>query len=128
MFQRDDAAGVYGPGHNGFFTSPDGTENWIVYHANSSSGGGCGNGRTTRTQKFTWNADGTPNFGTPVADGVTPVRFSSYDFPDRYIRHWEFRAKIEPNVTNLADSQFRVVRGLAGTGTLSLESANYPGY
>ncbi|MET9890196.1 family 43 glycosylhydrolase [Streptomyces sp. NPDC006465] len=71
VFQRNDAAGVYGPGHNGFFTSPDGTENWIVYHANSSASGGCGNGRTTRAQKFTWNADGTPEFGTPVATGTT---------------------------------------------------------
>ncbi len=71
VFQRSDAGGVYGPGHNGFFTSPDGTENWIVYHANSSSSGGCGNGRTTRAQKFTWNADGTPDFGTPVALGTT---------------------------------------------------------
>ncbi|MFF4269544.1 family 43 glycosylhydrolase [Streptomyces sp. NPDC001536] len=71
VFQRSDTSGVYGPGHNGFFTSPDGTENWIVYHANSSSSGGCGNGRTTRAQKFTWNADGTPNFGTPVALGTT---------------------------------------------------------
>jgi GH43 family beta-xylosidase len=71
VFQRSDANSVYGPGHNGFFTSPDGTENWIVYHANSASNGGCGNGRTTRAQKFTWNADGTPNFGTPVALGTT---------------------------------------------------------
>ncbi|WP_327745628.1 family 43 glycosylhydrolase [Streptomyces europaeiscabiei] len=71
VFQRNDAAGVYGPGHNGFFTSPDGTENWIVYHGNNSANGGCGNGRTTRAQKFTWNADGTPDFGTPVALGTT---------------------------------------------------------
>ncbi|NUR39197.1 MAG: family 43 glycosylhydrolase, partial [Streptomyces sp.] len=71
VFQRSDAGGVYGPGHNGFFSSPDGTENWIVYHANSSSSGGCGNGRTTRAQKFTWNADGTPNFGTPVTLGTS---------------------------------------------------------
>ncbi|WP_405867935.1 family 43 glycosylhydrolase [Streptomyces sp. NBC_00005] len=71
VFQRSDANGVYGPGHNGFFTSPDGTESWIVYHANSSSSGGCGNGRTTRAQKFTWNSDGTPNFGTPVALGTS---------------------------------------------------------
>ncbi|MFI9583615.1 family 43 glycosylhydrolase [Streptomyces sp. NPDC052236] len=71
VFQRNDAAGVYGPGHNGFFTSPDASENWIVYHANSSSTAGCGNERTTRAQKFTWNADGTPNFGTPVALGRT---------------------------------------------------------
>lgn len=71
VFERSDANGVYGPGHNGFFTSPDGTESWIVYHANSSSSGGCGNGRTTRAQKFTWNTDGTPDFGTPVATGTS---------------------------------------------------------
>jgi len=33
VFQRSNANGVYGPGHNGFFKSPDGTEDWIVYHA-----------------------------------------------------------------------------------------------
>ncbi|MEU6305085.1 family 43 glycosylhydrolase [Streptomyces chartreusis] len=71
VFQRSDTNAVYGPGHNGFFSSPDGTENWIVYHANSASNGGCGNGRTTRAQEFTWNADGTPNLGTPVALGTT---------------------------------------------------------
>ncbi|ELS52984.1 family 43 glycosylhydrolase [Streptomyces viridochromogenes] len=71
VFQRDDAAGVYGPGHNGFFTSPDGRENWIVYHANDSASEGCDNGRTTRAQKFTWNLDGTPDFGTPVRLGAS---------------------------------------------------------
>jgi GH43 family beta-xylosidase len=71
IFQRSDANGVYAPGHNGFFTSPDGTEDWIVYHANSSAGGGCDMNRTTRAQKFTWNADGTPNLGTPVRTGVS---------------------------------------------------------
>ena len=70
VFQRSDANRVFGPGHNGFFTSPDGTEDWIVYHANASATGGCDMNRSTRVQKFTWNADGTPNFGTPVATGV----------------------------------------------------------
>ncbi|WP_234333482.1 family 43 glycosylhydrolase [Streptomyces viridochromogenes] len=70
VFQRSDANGVYGPGHNGFFKSPDGTEDWIVYNANSSASGGCDMHRSTRAQKFTWNADGTPNFGTPVGLGV----------------------------------------------------------
>jgi GH43 family beta-xylosidase len=62
--------GVFGPGHNGFFTSPDGTQNWIVYHGNPQSGQGCGSNRETRVQPFTFNADGTPNFGTPVAGGI----------------------------------------------------------
>ncbi|RNI28808.1 glycoside hydrolase family 43 protein [Rufibacter latericius] len=57
---------AFGPGHNGFFKSPDGTEDWIIYHANSFAEQGCGNTRSPRIQKFTWNADGTPNFGEPV--------------------------------------------------------------
>ncbi|MFJ4817864.1 family 43 glycosylhydrolase [Streptomyces sp. NPDC088801] len=70
VFQRSDANGVYGPGNNGFFKSPDGTEAWMVYHANDSAGCGCDMNRSARAQKITWNADGTPDFGTPVALGV----------------------------------------------------------
>ena len=60
---------VYAPGHNSFFKSPDGTEDWILYHANAEPGKGCGRDRSPRAQKFTWNKDGTPNFGTPVKTG-----------------------------------------------------------
>jgi GH43 family beta-xylosidase len=67
IFQRNDAAGVYGPGHHSFFTSPDGAETWIAYHANDSASQGCGKTRTTRVQKISWNADGTPNLGVPVS-------------------------------------------------------------
>lgn len=70
IFQRNDANGVFAPGHNGFFKSPDGTEDWIVYHANNSVNGGCDMNRSTRAQKITWNADGTPNLGTPVRLGT----------------------------------------------------------
>ncbi|MFF2130123.1 family 43 glycosylhydrolase [Streptomyces olivochromogenes] len=132
VFRSSAATSQYGPGHNSFTVSEDGKSDILVYHDRNYkdiSGDPLNDpNRRTRLQKIYWNADGTPDFGIPVADGVTPVRFSSYNFPDRYIRHWEFRAKIEPNVTNLADSQFRVVGGLAGTGTVSLESANYPGH
>ncbi|ASO21182.1 GH43 family beta-xylosidase [Actinoalloteichus hoggarensis] len=71
VFQRHDGNGVFAPGHNGFFTSPDGTESWIVYHANDSASGGCDMNRSTRAQRFTWNADGTPDFGVPVRLGTT---------------------------------------------------------
>ncbi|MDQ2585249.1 hypothetical protein CKY47_14915 [Saccharothrix yanglingensis] len=67
IFQRNDANGVFGPGHHSFFTSPDGTETWIAYHANSSASQGCGTTRTTRVQKISWNADGTPDLGVPVS-------------------------------------------------------------
>jgi GH43 family beta-xylosidase len=65
VFQGTDD--VYSPGHNTFFKSPDGTQDWIVYHANSSVSGACDMKRTPRIQKFTWNNDGTPNFGSPVS-------------------------------------------------------------
>jgi GH43 family beta-xylosidase len=66
FFKQDAAAGVYGTGHNGFFKSPDGKQDWIIYHANPKSGEGCGDHRSPRIQPFTWNADGTPNFGKPI--------------------------------------------------------------
>lgn len=59
---------VFGPGHNGFFKSPDATEDWIVYHG-KESGEYTYRGRKTRAQKFFWNADGTPNFGSPIRTG-----------------------------------------------------------
>lgn len=60
---------VFSPGHNTFFKSPDGSEDWIVYHANDSAQGKCDMARTPRIQKFTWNSDGTPNLGSPVPPG-----------------------------------------------------------
>ena len=70
FFRQDRAAGVFGPGHNGFFKSPDGKQDWIIYHANPGSGMGCGSQRSPRAQPFTWNTDGTPNFGKPVSTDI----------------------------------------------------------
>jgi GH43 family beta-xylosidase len=69
FLSTDPMARAFGPGHNGFFKSPDGKQDWIIYHANPEAGIGCGNSRSPRIQRFTWNADGTPNFSTPVPLG-----------------------------------------------------------
>jgi len=69
VFSQKPEAGAFAPGHNSFFTSPDGKENWILYHANSASGQGCGRFRSPRAQEFTWKSDGTPDFGEPVETG-----------------------------------------------------------
>ncbi len=61
----ESANGVYGPGHCSFTKSPDGTEDWIVYHAAREKGSGWD--RNVRMQPFTWRADGTPDFGSPVS-------------------------------------------------------------
>ena len=69
VFSQSQENGVYAPGHNSFFKSPDGDEDWILYHANSEAGQGCGKHRSPRAQKFTWKQDGTPDFGVPVKEG-----------------------------------------------------------
>ena len=58
---------VYGVGHASFTQSPDSTEDWIVYHSKVDPSPGWN--RDIRTQKFSWNQDGSPNFGTPVPAG-----------------------------------------------------------
>lgn len=62
--------GVYGPGHGSFFTSPDGRQSWMVYHA-AEQDRGCFTGglRTTRAQRFRWHGD-VPRFGRPVGLGT----------------------------------------------------------
>ncbi|HUQ97573.1 MAG TPA: glycoside hydrolase family 43 protein [Chitinophagaceae bacterium] len=67
VFTKNEAAGAYAPGHNGFFKSRDGTEDWIIYHANSKAGQGCGSVRNPRMQKISWTATGEPQFGSPVS-------------------------------------------------------------
>lgn len=68
VFARTDT--VFGPGHNSFVKSPDQTEDWIIYHARDAPFQTWA-GRTARAQKFTWLADGTPEFGSPVATTVS---------------------------------------------------------
>ncbi len=55
-------------------------------------------------------------------------RLQSYNFQDRYVRHADFDVRIDPNVSPAQDAQFRLVPGLAGSGTVSFESVNFPGH
>jgi GH43 family beta-xylosidase len=64
VFRRSDAHGIYGPGHCSFFTSPNGKEDWIVYHAMTTLSGDM-SARHACAQPFNWK-DGLPDFGTPV--------------------------------------------------------------
>lgn len=66
--------GVHGPGHVCFAQSPDGREDWLVYHAARFSGAKWN--RLVRLQPFTWAADDTPMFGLP-ATGDKPLSLPS---------------------------------------------------
>jgi GH43 family beta-xylosidase len=65
---------VYGPGHGAFTVSPDGREDWMVYHAKLNPAPNYD--RDLRMQRYTWGADGMPVFGHPIPAGV-PQRVPS---------------------------------------------------
>jgi len=73
VFKQSPENGVYAPGHNSFFKSPDGKEDWILYHANPTDTSGCGPQRAPNMQPFTWKKNGRPYFGKPVGNKPIPV-------------------------------------------------------
>src|SRR5947208_16872651 len=50
VFFYSQQAQAFGTGHNAFFKSPDGKEDWIVYHSNPNANGNCGPQRSPRAQ------------------------------------------------------------------------------
>jgi GH43 family beta-xylosidase len=56
---------VVGVGHASFTKSPDGTEDWIVYHAHANPNV-FNEDRVVSIQPFTFFANGSPNFGAPL--------------------------------------------------------------
>lgn len=63
VLTRNEEGGVFGVGHCSFTVSPDGSEDWILYHAMTDRLGGWGN-RSARAQRFTWQENGLPKFET----------------------------------------------------------------
>ncbi|MFJ3669006.1 family 43 glycosylhydrolase [Streptomyces sp. NPDC090106] len=81
VFTGDDVTGQYGPGHNCFTVGEDGRSDVLVYHARSYreiTGDPLDDpNRHTRVQTLGWHADGTPDFGTPVADTAMDTEVAS---------------------------------------------------
>ncbi|WP_330327496.1 glycoside hydrolase family 43 protein [Streptomyces pseudovenezuelae] len=129
----------------------NGTNKWALYLDQYASGGGYMPVVTTnpsdptayqKPASSTYNMGGTKkrhgwimNLTAAEESRVlarwpnTPVnRLQSFNYQDRYVRHTNFDVRIDPNVSPLQDSQFRIRTGLAGSGTVSFESVNFPGY
>jgi hypothetical protein len=121
----------FGPGHNSFTVSEDGAADLLVYHDRpyrDITGDPLNDpNRRTMVQKLYWKADGTPDFGVPVPDGVTPVRLRSQAAKGMYLQYFT-GASPSTASPSLAETQFRlVVPGLAGSGSVSIESTVKPG-
>merc|ERR1712203_696189 len=50
-----------GPGHNGWFSSPDGSQTWIVYHGTAVNE----TGRSSRVMQIPFDGDGNPMISEP---------------------------------------------------------------
>ncbi|MCV2367246.1 glycoside hydrolase family 43 protein [Roseateles oligotrophus] len=72
VFKSSASHSQYGPGHNSFTTTPDGRQDVLLYHARNfrdiKGDPLKDRNRHTRAQLLRWHADGTPDFGEPVAD------------------------------------------------------------
>lgn len=69
LFRQSPENKVFGTGHNSFFSSPDGKEDFILYHARDTQidPPGKGDTRKPRMQKIEWKSDDFPVFGTPIS-------------------------------------------------------------
>jgi GH43 family beta-xylosidase len=65
---------LHGPGHHSFTVSPDGREDWIVYHTARWQGAGWT--RQIRAQRFFFGGDHTPDLKAPV-DPNQPIPLPS---------------------------------------------------
>lgn len=70
------ANNIIAPGHHSFTKSPDGNEDWIIYHSARYSRSGWS--RQVRAQPFTWFTNSTPNLGEPI-DRNTRIQIPSGD-------------------------------------------------
>ena len=130
VFTTNEQTKQYGPGHNSFTVAEDGETDVLVYHARDyrdiTGDPLFDPNRHTRVQKLYWHDDGTPSFGVPVGKGGPAVRLSPYDAPRSYVRHYDYRLRVDPDVRELADSQFRFVPGFLEPGRTALQSVNFP--
>jgi GH43 family beta-xylosidase len=91
------ANNVVGVGHASFTKSPDGLEDWMVYHAHNTPGDFTGI-RDIHAQRFTWTVNGSPNFGVPVGRNVPIIEPAGTP-------HW---------VSSLQDSPDDLLAGVLG--------------
>jgi len=73
VFETNLENSTYSVGHCSFVPSPDGSENYVIYHARRGEDTNT-NPREIRVQQFYWNDDGTPCFTEAIsADSLVQI-------------------------------------------------------
>jgi GH43 family beta-xylosidase len=82
-------AETFGVGHGSFVKSPDGREDWMVYHAKLDRANGWRRG--IFAQPFQWTPAGLPNFGSPVAAEALPLASGEVIKRTSAPQQWDFK-------------------------------------
>ncbi len=124
LFQKNTSGQAYGVGHNSFVKSPDGRQDWIVYHAFQYSNGGWAN-RSIRAQAFDWAADGLGP-SDRRAFGLT----GRWQLSHRVVEHRRHASSDirRAGFGSMPRCNRRKMPGLADPYLVSFEAVNYPGY
>ncbi|MGI6705806.1 MAG: family 43 glycosylhydrolase [Clostridia bacterium] len=69
IFEKSYRHGVYSPGHNSFIKSPDGSEDWMIYHAFISPPPFEGSKRCAMAQAFIFDENEMPILAEPLKVG-----------------------------------------------------------
>lgn len=101
--------GVVSTGHASFVKSPDGSEDWIVYHGRLATG----DARKLMIQKFTWPGDGTVNIGKPLAPNL-PIAAPSGMPLVTYVANGSFNRKDLGTANSAAGIQSFKTTGAVG--------------
>jgi GH43 family beta-xylosidase len=116
-------SGVIGTASFAPITSPDGTEDWFLVHANTNQ---CDPGRVIRAQRLYWDPrTGAPLLGYPVGDGVAiPApsgELGSTGAGNPYVTGWgpAFGDAAEGDATSGAARGTWSVTGLSGANLTS---------
>lgn len=106
-------------------------KNYFISHNGALPTGGSSR-RSVTIEQFNYNPDGTIPTILQTSTGVDGIknRIQSFNFPDRYVRHQSFDARIDAIVEPWMDQYWQVVPGLANSGSdyVSLQSVYFPGY
>jgi hypothetical protein len=106
-------------------------QSYFIYHNGALPTGGDYR-RSVAIEKFTYNADGSIPQLLQTSTGVNGIknRVQSYNFQTQFMRHMNFDARIDANISPAEDQYWQIVPGLANGGSdyVSFQSVYFPGY
>ncbi|XCP86241.1 CBM35 domain-containing protein [Roseburia hominis] len=116
ILSRSDENSSFGPGSPLFVKSPDGTEDWLIYHA-GPIGGQTSTDRRVRAQKINWTDDGQINLGIPSNPNTV------LDLPSGEVKTDVYEAE-NADYENVTKKLFNNTAKASGSGYMKYDQGN----